>query len=118
MTLPLNREVLQGAYDYLRATEPFCRWNLPDGEDISFKVIRSLVDRGQYYRVDGKHTISISSSCIGRSSSLMEIMAHEMIHLHEREARFDRADVEHTRAFKKLALRVCAIHGFDSKLFW
>lgn len=117
MTLHITPEILQHAYDYLRSTPPFRSWNMPEAEDVLFKVGRSHDTRGVYRLVDGKHTITISQRCIGRTSSLMEILAHEMIHLHEEATGMCRPGVEHTAAFHKIAARVCRIHGFDPKLF-
>lgn len=116
MPLVLSLETLAAAYDYLRTTEPFSRWNLPDAEDIQFRVVRDRHLRG-WYDLDGKrHRISISSSCVGRTDSLIETMAHEMVHLHQRHAGCDDHG-EHGRAFRKLADQVCKIHGWDERLF-
>jgi hypothetical protein len=117
MTLALNPEVLAAAYEYLRVTEPFRRWNLPDSEDIKFHVIRNIALRG-FYRRDryNRHSISISSNCIGFSESLIEAMAHEMIHLHENMTGLE-TNAIHGAAWHKFADIVCKIHGFDRKLF-
>ena len=117
MTLPLNRDMLAAAYDYLVQTPPFNRWNMPDSEDVTFRVIRDPHVRGWYLLGhDGKHTIAISSKCIGRTESLMETLAHEMIHLHQGDVRME-TGAEHNRAFWKLAECVCKVHGFDERLF-
>lgn len=116
MTLPLTPETLQAAYDYLKTTPPFNRWNLPDGEDVRFKVMRSRDVRGWYWTEGERHWIGISSHCIGRTDSLMSTMSHEMLHLHERQTCIE-TKAQHSRAFSKLAARVCGIHGFDAKLF-
>lgn len=117
MTLKLTPAVLAAAYDYLATTEPFCRWNLPDSEDVSFRVTRHR-DRWAHYilRPDGKPEIVVSAKFIGRSSSLIETMAHEMVHLHQAQSGMENA-AQHNRAFRKIARRVCEIHGFDPLLF-
>lgn len=116
MTLPLTPTVLAAAYDFLCATQPFSAWNLPDSEEIRFRIVRSPSLRGWYTRENGKHVIAISSRCVGRTQSLVETLAHEICHLHE-----DRAGMltcaEHSAAFLKLAARVCKFHGFDEALF-
>lgn len=117
MALKLTPDILCGAYDFLCLTLPFKNWNLPDGEDVKFKVVWTPGLRGWYKYDAGKHSIGVSASCIGHTVSLIEVMAHEMIHLHESHARICRADVEHSAAFKKMAKRVCDVHGFDYKLF-
>jgi hypothetical protein len=118
MTLPLTPDILRTSYNYLSTTPPFDKWNLPDGDDIVFKVVTSIKLRG-WYEIDKdnkRHTIAISSRYIGRTDSLMEVMAHEMIHLHQEHSGCnDRG--EHGRAFDKLAKKVCDTHGWDLKQF-
>lgn len=115
MTLHLTPTILQAAYDFLNHTLPFRRWNLPDGEDVKFLVVRDARLRA-WYRPD-PHRIAVSSACIGRPNALMEAMAHEMVHLYERHAGIYREDVEHSLTFKRLAAQVCKVHEFDLKLF-
>lgn len=117
MTLPLTPEVLAAAYDYLATTEPFCRWNLPDSEDVVFRVVRDPTRCG-FYRRDryDRRSISISSASVGHSSTLLQIMAHELVHLHEDAAGMAKQS-EHSAAFRKLAALVCRVHGFDPKMF-
>jgi hypothetical protein len=117
MTLPLTRDVLAAAYDYLRATPPFNAWNLPEPDDIKFKVVRSPTLRGYYLRDEaGKQVIAMSARNIGHSINVIATMAHEMIHLHQGETNMENG-AEHNAAFNKLAARVCKLHGFDPKLF-
>jgi hypothetical protein len=117
MALPLNAEMLASAYDYFCATPPFNKWNLPPSEEVSFKVVRDPHTAGWHKMVGDKHIIGISSGAIGRTHSLMEVMAHELIHAHQRETAMETKGAVHNAAFNKLAARVCAIHGFDAKLF-
>jgi hypothetical protein len=44
-------------------------------------------------------------------------MAHEMVHLHQRENKLETSRVSHDAMFKKFALDICEIHGFDPHLF-
>jgi hypothetical protein len=117
VTLRLTKETLAAAYGYLATTEPFGRWNMPDADDVTFKVVRDRQKCGWYQRVGDRHTISISASAIGHTASLLQIMAHEMIHLHEEATGMVRKS-EHSAAFRKLAAAVCAVHGFDPKMFY
>jgi hypothetical protein len=118
MSLPLTKENLAACYDYLCTTQPFSEWNMPDSEDVKFRVVKSGDVRGWYLlEHDGSHTIAISSRCIGRTQSLVETMAHEMIHLHQGDVKMDSPGAQHNRAFWKLADIVCEAHGFDPKLF-
>lgn len=116
MTLPLTPETLRAAYDYLATTPPFNKWNLPDGEDVAFRVVRSTADQGWYTREGKKHVIGISSRLVGHTISLIGVMSHEMIHLHMAHSCVGPWD-KHTAAFKKMGERVCKIHGFDPKYF-
>jgi hypothetical protein len=117
MTIRLTRDLLELAYDLLCATAPFDGWNLPAGEDVVFKVIRSDAVRGDYSRdVQGRHVIRISSRCIGTVATLIETMAHEMIHLHEGQ-NGTATRSEHNAAFRKFADEVCRVHRFDAKAF-
>ena len=125
MTLPLSPDVLAAAYDFLAATEPFRRWNLPDSEDVRFRVVRSRAMFAQYVwegaGADVRHTIEMSSATVGHTKTLLESLGHEMIHLHLRltgmESRSKDPNV-HNMAFRKLAADVCRIHGFDPKAFY
>lgn len=118
--LPLSPAVLAAAYDYLCTTPPFSSWNLPDSDDVKFRVIKSKKLFAQYVW-DGTHTIEVSSGTVGHTGTLMETMSHELVHLHLRltgmESRSDNPNV-HNAAFQKLAAKVCSTHGFDVKAFY
>ena len=118
MTLPLNKETLAAAYDYLCTTPPFNKWNLPESDDVVFCVGSHPGLRG-WYKIDdkGRHVITISRRCIGNSTSLISTMAHEIVHLYQRDTRIETPGAEHNAAFKKLAKQVCCYHGFDPLLF-
>lgn len=117
MTLPLNKEMLARAYEYFRATKPFNRMDLPPAEMVKFIVIRDPHTAGYHKMLGSKHIIGISSGVIGRTHSLMEVVSHEMLHAYQRETSMETKGAEHNAAFKKLAARVCKIHGFDPLLF-
>jgi len=116
MTLPLNPAMLEAAYEYLRATPPFSSWNLPDGEDVKFQVLRTRRIYADYYRHKGKHIIRLTGKC-GHTATLLVSMAHEMIHLHHKHAGIPMPGDGHGTAFKKHAARVCKYHGFDPQCF-
>lgn len=116
MTLPLTVDTLRAAYDFLDTTPPFSRWNLPAGEDVKFKVIKDPALRGRYWRRGDQHHIDVSSNATGHTLSLVAVMAHEMIHVHEEHAKACGRG-EHSAAFKRWAVQVCKLHGFDPKLF-
>ena len=121
MSLPLTPETLAAAYDYLKATPPFNKWNLPESEDIKFKVGKGRRDYGSY-RWDGKqHTVTISSNMVGHTATLLRYLAHEMIHIQleetDMESRTGGQDT-HNAAFRVLAAQACKVHGFDPKAFY
>jgi len=117
MTVKLTPELLEWAYELVNHTDPFSKWNLPDGHEIEFRVMRGKSVAGDYSRRDdGKHVIRISGRCVGTLSTLLEIMAHEMIHLHQATAKMETKS-QHNAAFYKLATQVCKIHKFDPKAF-
>lgn len=120
MTLPLSPEMLAAAYDFLSTTPPFAEWNLPPSEDVGFKVSRSR-SRFGFYRWDGtRHTITVSVNAVAYSSTLLETLSHEMVHLHLEELGMDdRGGTNtHSGAFRNLADEVCKVHGFDPKAFY
>lgn len=119
MTLPLNVERLRLTYELLSACPPFDGWNLPESHDVKFTLTRSKTTRGVYYwhRKTKTHEIGISVNCIGNVHSLAEVMAHEMIHLHERAVKTVSPHAMHNAAFMAWAQEVCDIHQFDFKLF-
>lgn len=114
-SLTLTPERLQAAYDFLAGCPPFDEWNLPSGEDVKFKATRSRKWAG-CYRIDRGHQIDVSNVHVTSVNRLMQIMAHEMIHLHEKETGM-RTRAEHTAAFHLLAAQVCDVLGFSSDDF-
>lgn len=121
--LPLSPETLAAAYEYLCTTPPFASWNLPDSDDITFRVVKSRKMFAQYvWEPDTeRHTIEVSSGTVGHTATLMTTMAHELIHLHLRltgmESRSSNPNV-HNMPFRKLAAQACKTHGWDLKAFY
>lgn len=112
MSLAFTPDTLRAAYEYLDTTQPFIKWNMPDADDVCFRVVRSPALRG-WYRWDGnRHVIAVSCRCVGSTALLMQTVAHEMIHLHEENARTCTAG-EHSAAFNRWAAQVCKVHGWD-----
>jgi hypothetical protein len=118
MALPLTPATLAAAYDYLCTTPPFLRWNMPDSEEVVFRVGTTKRWRGWYKRdTAGRHVISLSRGCIGHTHGLFQTMAHEMVHLHQGHVKMETAGAEHNAAFHRLAVQVCKAHGWDAKDF-
>lgn len=117
MAFTFTSDALRAAYNYLNETPPFNKWNLPDGDDVDFKVARGRAYYGWHTFKKGKHTVAISRAMVPDTQTLLSVMAHEMIHVHEQEAKACRSDVQHTKAFMKWAAQVCKCHGFEIKGF-
>jgi hypothetical protein len=101
-------------YSALRATPPFCRWKLPPASELIFKVSRSVNELGTHEFTEGTHIIELSANKNSTLQTMIETMAHEMVHVREYQLYRKTA---HGRRFQKLAEAVCKIHGFDPKAF-
>ena len=120
--LTLTPEMLESAYEYLRVSPPFCSWDLPHADHVSFRV---LGPKDRYGHFRGRHRrarrdedfseIAISAPLVNSTDMLISTMAHEMIHLYQDETGTARG--HHTPKFRKIAKRVCRIHGFDLESF-
>jgi hypothetical protein len=102
-------------YDAIRMHPPFCRWSLPESDEIEFHVVRDRKIFGQYHYGDD-HAIAISETVVGHWSTLSSTMAHEMIHLYQ-NLNNRQTKAEHNVEFRKLASEVCAEFGFDPRCF-
>jgi hypothetical protein len=119
MALRLTHENLPAAYEYLRACRPFCDWKLPEAYEVGFQVSRHQ-DRQAHMRgyVRSRDAeIAVSELKVGSSHTLIEVMAHEMIHLHQHLTGTETGNTQHNAEFKRLARVVCKEHGFDPKAF-
>jgi len=114
MTLRITPDMLAAAYDFLRTTQPFKAWKLPDSDDIGFHVVIDPKMFADFGVEDGIPLIRVSSSKNGHTTTLLASVAHEVIHLRQHLT----GDREvHGPRFKRVAVRICAIHGFDPKSF-
>ena len=120
MALLLTPQIIEGAYEFLRATPPFRNWKLPHADEVTFVVSRHKLHVG-YHRGSRRkiysHEIGISSACVGHTNTLLRTMAHEMIHQYQQRARTETPGAEHNAEFIRLARRVCRYHGWDEKEF-
>jgi hypothetical protein len=118
MSLRLTPEMLVAAYEFLRVSAPFRAWKLPDADEVEFHVIGARDRRGHYCTGEGAlHCIAISAANVGHSETLIRTVAHEMLHLHQRERRSETPHTEHNAEFRRLARLVCVHHGFDPRAF-
>jgi len=116
MSIHLTPDILEQAYELLRATPPFRGWKLPPADDLTFHVIATNSPAADHYCIEGVHTIRISHKRHKTLRTLIETMAHEMVHMREAQMK-TRADVEHGKVFHRLADQVCRAHGFDRGMF-
>ena len=118
--LRLTPDMVEGAYEYLRTSDPFRKFGLPEGDELGFRVTRHN-DRAGHFRSEalpGKfHDFAISEIFVTTSRLLIETVAHEMIHLYQEIKGTGSERVQHNAEFRRLARQVCSIHGFDPKTF-
>ena len=120
MSLVLTPDRLQATYDCIRSFPPFCKWKLPAGSEIhQFRVTNHSEQQGHYTRYVGTsmHIIAVSAKNIGHFSSLAQVMAHEMIHLHQGIQKTETPNTVHNAEFRRIAESVCKRFGWDEKTF-
>lgn len=120
MSLRLTPELMEGAYEFLRLTQPFRGWHLPHADEVEFVVSRHRSHVGYHRGIRRKvrsHEIGISELYVGHSNTLLRTMAHEMIHQYQQRNRTETANTEHNAEFMRLAKVVCRYHGWDVKEF-
>ena len=114
--LDLSPETISACYDLLRGTRPFSRWRLPEASALKFRVYRSKAERGELEKSGDVLTIGVSERSNGHLYSLLETLAHEMVHLRLIVLGVKSWDA-HGAHFDRLAQQVCLAHGFDPKAF-
>ncbi len=112
--MKLTPSLLEAAYEFLRVTPPFRAWRMPAGSYVEFKVSKSREALGTYqlHPRSGLHVITISGARISYVSTLMSVMAHEMVHLHQMH-HCTTTKSEHNAGFHRLSKIVCRHHGWD-----
>jgi len=114
MTLRLTPDMLAAAYDFMRTTEPFRLWSLPESDELGFCVVRDPALSADFGLREGMPCIRVSEASNGHTVTLLSTLSHEMVHLRQ-HLTGDRE--HHGPRFKRMAARVCAVHGFDPKIF-
>lgn len=110
--------MVAAAYDFLREMPPYKGWRMPPGDSVIFVIARDANCYG-YYQPDGEHhRIGVVDLAVGHTTSLVKVVAHEMIHMHQYLKRLDTRGAVHNANFRKLADRVCRTHGWDPKMFF
>jgi hypothetical protein len=106
--------MLAAGYDFLRTTQPFRGWRLPESDALGFHVVRQSRLSADFGVEQGMPFIRVSDVHNGHVATLLATLAHEMIHLRQ-HLTGDRE--HHGPRFRKMAARVCRAHGFDPKIF-
>lgn len=115
----ITPEQCAAVYDCLRAFVPFKAMRLPPADEVIFKVTNDRTKQG-YCTIlvdrSGGHEIGISNWWIGEFQSLVPIVAHEMIHMHQWIQRTDTPSM-HNAEFRRIARRVCKLFQWDYRQF-
>lgn len=123
MSLNLTPAMLEGAYEFLRTTPPFAGWRLPHADNVEFVVARTKRWQGLYSVYKHKrgaaleHIICISGTRVGHTATLINLMAHEMLHLWQEIRRTAHHSSQHNAEFYRMTKLVCRHHGWDEKNF-
>jgi hypothetical protein len=120
MALPLNIDRLRLLYDFFSECPPFDKWNMPDSDLINFMITRSKDTAGFVRKSSNpkyKYDLAISTVCCGWFSRVAWVMCHEMLHVHQMEAKMESPHTTHNQAFMKLGKKICAVFGFDPHEF-
>jgi hypothetical protein len=117
-TLSITPERLSAVYEMLHAFAPFNRWSLPRAAEVRFVVSRARGHQALWWVDGGRHHIEISARKHSHLASLVESMAHEMIHAKQRATGTETKGVEHNAEFRRLSAMVCRRFGFDEGQFF
>lgn len=104
---------LAAVYDCLRAFPPFESWRLPESDEVEFSVGVRVEEFGWYAMRNGQHTIEVSGVLVNDWQTLVETVAHEMVHLHQARS----GPVDHDCEWRRLAGRVCRTFGWKLEGF-
>ena len=86
----------------------------PESDELGFHVVRDTALSADFGVHEDMPYIRVSEANNGHTVTLLATLAHEMIHLRQHLT----GDREyHGPRFRRMAARVCAVHGFDPKIF-
>ncbi len=109
-------EQVAAVYDCLRAFPPFAGWRLPPSDEIEIHIGVQEDAYAIYHRTGDQHGITVSMLLVTDWSTLVETVAHEMVHLHQARAGTE-TRAEHNREWRRLAAKVCASFGWNVERF-
>lgn len=111
----LTPQVLRAAYSLLVSTRPFNRWKMPDASKIKFEVRPLKKVFADHLFERDRHIIRVSAQNITQLSTLLIVLAHEMVHI--RVSALNPKAGGHGALWNRLADQVCRWHGFDRGAF-
>lgn len=114
--LHLTPQMIEAAYELLRATPPFRGWRLPSGDQIEFCVGMARHTAETRPLAEG-YRLMVSNQCVGTLDRLLISVAHEMVHIYQHRTRRETANTEHNRHWHQVAARICRLHRWDGKEF-
>ncbi len=106
----ITPQQVAAVYEMLRHFPPFEK--LPESDAIGFHV-KAIRDHGIYW-YDNGHNITVSSLLIDSITSLIDVTAHEMIHLRQS---IRGTPLTHNAEFRRLSKLVCNQFLWDTKRF-
>ena len=92
----------------------FGYFRISESEELGFHVVRDAGLSADFGVEHGVPFIRVSETNNGLAITLLGTLAHEMIHLRQ-HLTSDRE--HHGPRFRRIAAKVCAVHGFDPKTF-
>lgn len=107
---------VEAVYECLRAFEPFTSLPLPAAEAVEFVVQQRSDIYAQYAHTGRDHQIKVSSALIGSFETLVQTVAHEMLHLAQVEEGTDSRS-QHNERWRTLARKVCRSMVWDERAF-
>lgn len=114
--MDIERGHIEAAYEFLRRLPPFSGWHLPPSSAVTFKATRHT-DRFGDYLAKPVPTIRVSSRQVAHMSTLLAVVAHEMVHMKQDADGKAWRGSWHDAVFSELAEEVCMYLGLDPKAF-
>lgn len=123
MSFPLTPLLIVSMYSMLRDCPPFRGWKLPEADDIEFRTSRRKDAHGEHIEKTpptrgARYTIMVSTEKNGHLNTILQSLAHEMVHLAQAIARVPRRYEAHdNQDFVRRARQVCKTFGWDWRAF-
>ena len=103
--IPVTADTIKSVYVMLLSFPPFCRWNLPPAENLTFYVVPFTSEHAEYD--PNKKTLRVSVVRVSTFLSLIAAVAHEMAHVRQDYAGRWPVKNVHNAEFHKLTQQIC-----------